>query len=71
MPLISVTTVMPAENVQILIYDNRSNRIEFGRCLNGKWYIENLQSGQLIEICEVTHWGPVLDSELNDDSDDD
>jgi hypothetical protein len=71
MPLISVTTVMPVENEQILIYDNQSNRIEFGRYVNGRWYIENLQNGQLSEISEVTHWGPVLDSEINDDSDDD
>jgi hypothetical protein len=71
MPWTKATDVMPAENEQILIYDNKNNRIESGRYVAGRWYIENLQNGQLNEISEVTHWAPVLDSEMNDDSDDD
>jgi hypothetical protein len=71
MPLISVTFATPAENELILIHDRRSNRVEFGRYVNGRWYLENLLNGQLSEISGVTHWGPVLDSEINDDSDDD
>ena len=71
MPWIRVTDIMPAENEQIHIHDSKNNRMEFGRYLNGRWYIENLQNGQLSEISDVIHWAPVLDSEINDDSDDD
>lgn len=62
---------MPQEDEQILIYDEKNRRIEFGRYVNGRWYVEDLRNGRLSEIVGVTHWGPVLDSETNDDSDDD
>ena len=63
--------LMPEENEQVLIYDNRNNRIELGRYIKGKWYIENSQTGELREIAWVTHWAVLLQSELNDDSEDD
>jgi hypothetical protein len=71
MAWVRVTDAVPAENEQILIYDNENNKIESGRYVAGRWYIENLQNGQLHEVSEVTHWAPVLDSEINDTSDDD
>lgn len=71
MPWIRVIDIRPEEDEQILIHDNRNNRIELGRYVRGRWYIENLQTGKLSEIAGVTHWAPVLDSESNDDSDDD
>jgi hypothetical protein len=65
------TDLMPQENEQILIHDNRNNRMETGRYIGGKWYVENLQTGELSEIACVTHWAVMLESYLNDDSDDD
>jgi hypothetical protein len=62
---------LPPENEQILIHDNKNSRIETGRYLNGKWYIEDLRNGGTSEIPSVTHWGWILDSQLNDESDDD
>lgn len=70
MPWIKVADLMPQENEQILIYDERTSRMECGRYINGKWYIEDAQNGQLSEITGVTHWSLILDSML-DTSDDD
>jgi hypothetical protein len=57
---------MPPEEERILIHDERNKRIEFGRYIKGRWYIENLRNGQLSEIAGVRHRGWVLDSEIND-----
>ncbi len=65
------TDLAPPENEPILIHDNRNNKIEFGRYVKGRWYIENSQTGELSEIAGVTHWAVLLESELNDDSEDD
>jgi len=71
MSWVKVADRRPPENEQVLIHDNINSRIEAGRYLKGKWYIENLQSGELSEINGVTHWCWTLDSLINDDSDDD
>ena len=63
--------LMPQENEQILIHDNENNRMELGRYAGGKWYVENLQTGELSEIAGVTHWAVALDFYLNDESEDD
>lgn len=62
---------VPPENEQVLIHDDRNSRIEVGRYAGGRWYVENPQTGKSIEISGVTHWSWILDSYLNDDSDDD
>jgi hypothetical protein len=71
MSWIKATDWTPPENEQILIYDGQNNGMEIGRYLNGKWYVEDLQDGELREITGVTHWGWLLESQLIDDSDDD
>jgi hypothetical protein len=71
MSWIKVSDRMPPENEQILIHDDKNIRIELGRYIKGRWYIENLQTGDSSEIAGVTHWGWTLDSLINDDSDDD
>jgi hypothetical protein len=71
MSWIKVTDFMPPEDEQILIHDDENSRMEVGRYSNGKWYLENLQTGESSEINGVTHWGWTLDSHINDESDDD
>jgi hypothetical protein len=71
MPWVKAADVMPAENEQILIHDAVNRRIECGRYADGVWYVEDLRDGRLTRIMGVTHWAPILDSYLNDDSDDD
>jgi hypothetical protein len=61
----------PPENEQILIHDNAKSRMEVGRYIKGKWYVEDTRTGQLSEIAAVTHWGWFLDSQINDESEDD
>ena len=70
MAWIKVAESAPPENEPILIYDNRNNRIELGRTVDGKWYVEDKPDGQLREIAEVTHWSWLLDSETYDSADD-
>lgn len=62
---------VPPEGEEIGIYDGRHDRIEFGRYVRGRWYVEDLRDGRLREIAGVTHWCWILDSEVNDESDDD
>ncbi|HYP53125.1 MAG TPA: hypothetical protein VEQ42_06270 [Pyrinomonadaceae bacterium] len=71
MPWVKVSDVAPPEDEQILIHDNRNNRIMLGRRVGGRWYVEDARDGRLTEIAGPTHWAPVLDSESHDDSDDD
>jgi hypothetical protein len=71
MPWTKVSELMPPENEQILIHDRRHNRMELGRYIKGKWYIENPQTGELSELADVTHWAVLLESETNDESEDD
>ncbi|HVF51968.1 MAG TPA: hypothetical protein VNA19_17925 [Pyrinomonadaceae bacterium] len=71
MPLVKASDFMPPENEQVLVYDERNRRLEFGRYVRGRWYLEDSQTGELREIAPVTHWGPVLDSEDYDPADDD
>lgn len=62
---------MPPEDEQILVYDERNQRIQLGRYVRGRWYLESTQNGEPDEIAAVTHWGPMLDSENYEPSDDD
>lgn len=71
MPWIKAADFTPPENEQILIHDNENNRMKTGRYIGGKWYVEDARNGRLSEIVGVTHWGWILDSIINDDSDDD
>jgi hypothetical protein len=71
MPWIKVADFTPPDNERILIYDERNSRMEVGRYIRGEWFVEHAQSGQLSKIAGVTHWGWLLDSEINWDSGDD
>jgi hypothetical protein len=71
MPWVKAADLLPPENEQIHVYDGARERMEFGRYAAGRWYVEDVRDGRLREITGVTHWAPVLDSEINDDSDDD
>lgn len=71
MPWIKAADALPGENEQVRIYDSRNERIELGRYAAGRWYVEDLRDGRLTGVAWVTHWAPILDSEINDDSDDD
>jgi hypothetical protein len=61
----------PPEGEQVLIHDDREGRMRTGRYSKGRWYVEDPQTGKLREVAGVTHWAWVLDSYLEDDSDDD
>jgi hypothetical protein len=69
MSWIKASDVRPPEDEQILIHDNQNSRIELGRYIKGRWYVENIETGRLSEIAGVTHWSWILDSEINDDED--
>lgn len=71
MSWVKVADRMPPEDEQILIHDNKNSRMVVGRCIKGRWYIEDTETERLSEISGVTHWGWILDSQLNDESDDD
>lgn len=71
MSWIKVSDFKPPENEQVMIHDNQNGRIEVGRYVRGRWYVEDAPTGRLREVAGVTHWGWILDSYLNDDSDDD
>jgi hypothetical protein len=70
MTWIKADDLTPVENEQVLIHDDKNNRIEFGRYINGRWYIEDISNGELSEVAGVTRWRWVSESELNDDDDD-
>ena len=70
MAWIKATEVTPPENEPILVHDAAHERIELGRYVGGRWYVEDPRDGRLREIAGVTHWAWVLDS-YTDDSDDD
>jgi len=71
MAWIKASARTPPEDEQVLIHDNANSRIELGRYVRGKWYVEEASSGRLSEISTVTHWCWLLDSQLNDESEDD
>lgn len=71
MPWVKAADCLPGEGEQVLIFDPVSNRMEAGRCVRGRWYVEDARDGRLTPIAGVTHWAPLLESEANDDSDDD
>jgi hypothetical protein len=70
MPWIKVADLRPAEGERVLIHDGGSNRIEAGRYVGGRWFVEDPSDGRLTEVEGVTHWGPMLDSEEYDPADD-
>lgn len=61
----------PPENEHVLLHDNANGRMEVGRYIKGSWYVEDTRTGQLREVAAVTHWAWLLDSQLNDESEDD
>lgn len=70
MAWIKVAESAPPENEPVLIYDHRNSRMEFGRSIDGKWYVEDTRDGGLREIAGVTHWSWILDSEAYDSAED-
>ncbi len=71
MAWIKTTDRLPPEDQPILLHDNQHDRIQLGRYIKGRWYIEPPHTAQLTELPHVTHWAWILDSYLTDDSDDD
>lgn len=71
MSWIKVTDRLPPEDEPVMIHDRAHGRIETGRHVGGRWYMENPQDGKLSETSGVTHWSWILDSYLNDESEDD
>ena len=71
MPFVKASEHTPPEGEPVHVHDAGSGRILTGRYAGGRWYVEDGPDGRLREISGVTHWGWILDSELNDDSDDD
>ena len=70
MPWFKVTDATPAEGEPVLVHDGGKNRIEAGRYVGGRWFVEAPGDGRLTEVEGVTHWAPVLDSEGYDPGDD-
>ena len=70
MPWFKASEWKPAEGEQVLIHDGARERVEFGRYVGGRWYVEDLRDGGLKEIEGVTRWAPVLESEEYDPADD-
>ena len=71
MSWIKVADRTPPENEPILIHVEQNSRMEVGRYVNGKGFIEDARSGELSGITGVTHWAWMLDSQINWDSGDD
>jgi hypothetical protein len=70
MPWFKVDEVAPADGERVLVHDGRCNRMEVGRRVGGRWFVERGADGRLTEVEGVTHWGPLLDSEEYDPADD-
>ncbi|HEX8147619.1 MAG TPA: hypothetical protein VF591_10605 [Pyrinomonadaceae bacterium] len=70
MPWFKVSDAKPAEGERVLIHDGESNRIEAGRYVGGRWYLEDSRGGLPTEAHGVTHWAPMLDAEEYDPADD-
>ena len=70
MPWFRVSDAKPAEGEQVLIHDGARERVECGRYVGGRWYVENLTDGRLTEIEGVTRWAPLLESEEYDPAED-
>ena len=41
MPWIKVADFMPPEGEQVLIHDGKNNRMEVGRYVGGRWFVED------------------------------
>ena len=70
MPWFKVGDAAPADGERVLVHDARNNRMEVGRRVGGRWFVEDPADGRLTEVEGVTHWGPLLDSEEYDPADD-
>jgi hypothetical protein len=70
MPWFKASDSKPAEDERVLIHDGETNRMEAGRYVGGRWYLEDARDGRLTEAQGVTHWAPLLDSEEYDPADD-
>ena len=70
MPWFKVSDVAPADGERVLVHDGRDNRVEVGRRVGGRWFVEDGTDGRLTEVEGVTHWAPLLDSEEYDPADD-
>ena len=71
MTWVKARELLPEENTQILIHDDKSSRIELGRYVGGRWYVEEPASGRLREVAGVTHWCFITDSTDYDAGEDD
>lgn len=71
MPWVKAADALPCEGEQVLVYDPERRRMELGRYAGGAWYVEDERDGSLKRIEGVTHWSPILESYLNDESEDD
>ena len=71
MPWVKAADCLPGEGEQVLIFDPARGRMETGRYVRGRWYVEDACDGRLTRIAGVTHWAPILESESSDESDDD
>jgi hypothetical protein len=70
MPWFKASDSKPAEGERVLIHDDENSRVEAGRYVGGRWYVENPRDRRLTEAEGVTHWAPLLDAEEYDPADD-
>ncbi|HEX7314592.1 MAG TPA: hypothetical protein VF297_11765 [Pyrinomonadaceae bacterium] len=70
MPWFKASGPKPVEGERVLIHDGENNRMEAGRYVGGRWYVEDSNDGRLVEAFGVTHWAPMLDAEEYDPADD-
>ena len=70
MPWFTVSDATPAAGERVLIHDGANDRIEAGRYVGGRWFVEDSADGSLTGVEGVTHWAPLLDSEEYDPADD-
>ena len=70
MPWFKASDSKPAEGERVLIHDGENNRIGAGLYADGRWYVEAVNDGRLVEASGVTHWAPLLDSEEYDPGED-
>lgn len=70
MPRFEVSDAAPADGERVLVHDGRNNRVEVGRRVGRRRFVENPADGRLTEVEGVTQRGPLPDSEEYDPADD-
>lgn len=70
MPRLKAADATPAEGERALIHDAAAGRIECGRCVGGRWRVEDPSGGRPTEKAGAAHRAPVPDSEDYDPADD-